>query len=183
MHDILYSWQRSEEAIILLFSECWPAVDSYKTRLNCFHGHAWCQQRREVGMFFAKSNVWLLWQHRDEKEFTKKADGFTAAVFSCSTAASNLVLDRLNQIGEVVAFRRRDWAVEIEVAAGRRSRAQQVSRGQGCNLMWHGFGRLWIALFCCLPHFETAMPHLLTHFRIITQWQGYDQPQDTNCHR
>ena len=60
----------------------------------------------------------------------------------CSTAASNLVLDRLNQIGEVVAFRRRDWAVEIEVAAGRRRRAQQVSRGHSCNLMWHGFGQL-----------------------------------------
>ena len=66
----------------------------------------------------------------------------------------------------------------MEVAAGRRRRAQQVSRGHSCNLMWHGFGQLWIALFC-LPHVETAMPHLLTHFRIITQWQG----QDMTSHR
>ena len=51
-----------KKLVILLFSECWPEVDSYKTYLSCypevrprFHGHAWCQQRREVGMFFAKS--------------------------------------------------------------------------------------------------------------------------------
>ena len=51
-----------KKVIIVLFSECWPAVDSYKTHLNCYPETqiSWCQQRREVGMFFAKSNVWPL---------------------------------------------------------------------------------------------------------------------------
>ena len=55
-----------------------------------------------------------------------------------------LILDRLHQIGEggVDAGRRRDWAVEMEAAAGRRRRAQEVSRRQGRNIMRHGFGLL-----------------------------------------
>ena len=164
-----------KKVIIVLFSECWPAVDSYKTHLNCYPETqiSWCQKRREVWMFFSKSNVWPLQrpgtQFCDSIEMRSKQLTKKQMVLPSPTPVPHA-----RQTGTTESPQATPW----EVAAGRRRRAQQVSRGHSCNLMWHGFGQLWIALFC-LPHFETAMPHLLTHFRIITQWQG----QDMTSHR
>ena len=55
---------------------------------------------------------------------------------------ARFLLDRLSQVGEGVtaAGRRRDWAVELEVAGARRRKAQEVARWQGRNILRHGFG-------------------------------------------
>ena len=57
---------------------------------------------------------------------------------------ARLLLDRLCQLGDgaTEAARRRDWAVQLEVAATRRRQAQEVSRRQGRQIVRHGFGRL-----------------------------------------
>ena len=44
--------------------------------------------------------------------------------------------------GATEAARRRDWAVQLEVAAARRRQAQEVSRRQGRQIVRHGFARL-----------------------------------------
>ena len=53
-------------------------------------------------------------------------------------------MDRLSLLGDgaTEAARRRDWAVQLEVAAARRRQAQEVSRRQARNIVRHGFGRL-----------------------------------------
>ena len=57
---------------------------------------------------------------------------------------ARLLLDRLSLLGDgaTEAARRRDWAVQLEVAAARRRQAQEVSRRQARNIVRHGFGRL-----------------------------------------
>ena len=55
---------------------------------------------------------------------------------------ARLLIDRLALVGDGIgaAAQRRDWAVELEAAASRRRRAQEVSRRQGSNIVRHGFG-------------------------------------------
>ena len=55
---------------------------------------------------------------------------------------ARLLLDKLAVVGNGVgaAAQRRDWAVELEAAASRRRRAQEVSRRQGHSIVRHGFG-------------------------------------------
>ena len=55
---------------------------------------------------------------------------------------ARLLIDRIASVGNGTgaAAQRRDWAVELEAAAARRRRAQEVSRRQGRNIVRHGFG-------------------------------------------
>ena len=56
---------------------------------------------------------------------------------------ARLLLDKLAVVGNGVgaAAQRRDWAVELEAAASRRRRAQEVARRQGrSSIVRHGFG-------------------------------------------
>ena len=55
-----------------------------------------------------------------------------------------LLIDLLATVSHRVraAAQRRDWAIEMEAAASRRRRAQEVSRRQGRNIVRHGFGLL-----------------------------------------
>ena len=57
---------------------------------------------------------------------------------------ARLLIDRIATVGNGTgaAAQRRDWAVELEAAASRRRRAQEVSRRQGRNIVRHGFGLL-----------------------------------------
>ena len=57
---------------------------------------------------------------------------------------ARLLIDRMAMVdnGAGTAAQRRDWAVELEAAASRRRRAQEVSRRQGRNIVRHGFGLL-----------------------------------------
>ena len=54
---------------------------------------------------------------------------------------ARLLIDKLAMVGNGIgaAAQRRDWAVELEAAASRRRRAQEVSRRQGRNVH-RGFG-------------------------------------------
>ena len=55
---------------------------------------------------------------------------------------ARLLIDKLAVAGNGTgaAAQRLDWAVELEAAASRRRRAQEVSRRQGRNIVRHGFG-------------------------------------------
>ena len=55
---------------------------------------------------------------------------------------ARLLIDRIASVGNGTgaAAQRRDWAVELEAAAARRRRAQEVSRRQGRNIVRHGVG-------------------------------------------
>ena len=55
---------------------------------------------------------------------------------------ARLLIDRIATVGNGTgaAAQRRDWAVELEAAASRGRRAQEVSRRQGRNIVRHGFG-------------------------------------------
>ena len=55
---------------------------------------------------------------------------------------ARLLVDKLAVAGTGIgaAAQRRDWAVELEAAASRRRRAQEVSRRQGRSIVRHGFG-------------------------------------------
>ena len=55
---------------------------------------------------------------------------------------ARLLIDKLALVGNGIgaAAQRRDWAVELEAAASRRRRAQEVSRRQGRNIVHRGFG-------------------------------------------
>ena len=57
---------------------------------------------------------------------------------------ARLLIDKVATLGNGggAAAHRRDWAVEIETAAAKRRRAQEVSRRQGRNIVRHGFGLL-----------------------------------------
>ena len=57
---------------------------------------------------------------------------------------ARLLIDRIATVGNGAgaAAQRRDWAVQLEAAASRRRRAQEVSRRQGRNIVRHGFGLL-----------------------------------------
>ena len=55
---------------------------------------------------------------------------------------ARLLIDKVAMLGNGAgaAAHRRDWAVELEAAAAKRRRAQEVSRRQGRNIVRHGFG-------------------------------------------
>ena len=55
---------------------------------------------------------------------------------------ARLLIDKLALVGNGIgaAAQRRDWAVELEAAASRRRRAQEVSRRQGRSIVHRGFG-------------------------------------------
>ena len=55
---------------------------------------------------------------------------------------NNCTLVKMYLFLRTITWYKKDWAVQLEVAAARRRQAQEVSRRQARNIVRHGFGRL-----------------------------------------